>query len=240
LPRAVSRSRDIRLSATACARHARPVPRAADGEPPGHGHGRADDHGPPNADPATALPADWQHCPAGHSRKRFLAPGTRPLRDHRQPGHPPASPADRYEQPEQPHRMTRGGSSWSRTFSNSARPSVSSAPRVAGKTDRIGRPRPPADLDHDLRNVRPPGDLPAPTARTGTRTHGPAQVRTDLPAHRCEATTTHTAPAETTPAQPGRPSGTPSPARRHAGSPETRSQSMTQPGRRRAHVAADL
>ena len=179
--------------------------------------GRADDQGPPNADPATALPADWRALPGRPRPKRFLAPGAQALRDHRQPGHPPASPADRYEQPEQPHRMTRGGSSSSRTFSSSARPSVSSArrvspgrPRITGKTDRIGRPRPPADLDHDLRNVRPPGDLPAPTARTGTRTHVPAQVRTDLPAHRCE-TTTHTAPGEPTPPRPGRPSGTPEP-----------------------------
>ena len=115
-------------------------------------------------------------------------------------------------------------------------------PRIAGKTDRIGRPRPPADLDHDVRNVRSPGDLPTPTARTGTRTHAPAQVRTDLPAHQCETTTTHTAPGEPGQDDPWcRPAGRaapPSPAWRHAGSPEIRSQSMTQPGRRRAQVPA--
>jgi hypothetical protein len=48
-------------------------------------------------------------------------------------------------------------------------------PRVVGKTERIGRPRPPADLDHDLRNFRSPGDLPAPTARIGTLAHVPAR-----------------------------------------------------------------
>jgi hypothetical protein len=37
----------------------------------------------------------------------------------------------RYEQPEEPHRMMRGGSSWSRAFSSSVRPSVWSAPRVS-------------------------------------------------------------------------------------------------------------
>lgn len=42
-----------------------------------------------------------------------------------------ASSADRYEQPEGPHRMMRGGSSWSRTFKSSVRPSVWSARRVA-------------------------------------------------------------------------------------------------------------
>ena len=46
------------------------------------------------------------------------------------------SSADRYEQPEEPHRMTRGGSSWSRTFSSSVRPSVWSAPRVSSGSGR--------------------------------------------------------------------------------------------------------
>jgi len=65
-------------------------------------------------------------------------------------------------------------------------------------------------------------------SRTGTRTHVPAQVRTDLPAHQCETATTHATPGE-----PGRTT----PARRHAGSPQIGSQSVTQPGRRRAQVA---
>jgi hypothetical protein len=43
----------------------------------------------------------------------------------------PTSSAGRYEQPEEPHRMMRGGSSWSRTFSSSVRPSVWSARRVS-------------------------------------------------------------------------------------------------------------
>jgi hypothetical protein len=43
----------------------------------------------------------------------------------------PPSSADRYEQPEQPHLMMWGGSSCSRTFSSSVRPSVWSAPRVS-------------------------------------------------------------------------------------------------------------
>jgi hypothetical protein len=114
--------------------------------------------------------------------------------------------------------------------------------RVAGKTERIGRPRPLADLDHDLRNVRPPGNLPAPPARTGTRAHVPAQVRTDLPAHQCETTATHAAPGEpgeTTSARP-RPAERRPPTRRGTtgARPEIRSQSVTQPGRRRAQVAA--
>jgi hypothetical protein len=57
LPGVVSRSRDIRLSATGCARHARPIQRAADAEPPGR---RA------RAAPATnghRTPIQLQLCP---------------------------------------------------------------------------------------------------------------------------------------------------------------------------------
>ena len=72
--------------------------------------------------------------------------GPRPARPQAKPEHPPpARPAhpragsahsrghstDRYEQPEQVHRMMRGGSSWSRTFSSSVRPSVWRACRVS-------------------------------------------------------------------------------------------------------------
>jgi hypothetical protein len=43
---------------------------------PETGMGCADDQGPPNADPATALPADWRALPDRRSRpKHFLAPG---------------------------------------------------------------------------------------------------------------------------------------------------------------------
>ena len=196
---------------------------------------------PSNADPATALPAGRRALPGRPRPKRSLAPGAQALRDHRQPGHPPASPADRYEQPEQPHRTTRGGSPWSRTFSSSARPWVSSARRVSPG-------RLTGSADHALPLIStttcatsPRATSQRPTARTGTRTHVPAQVRTDLPAHQCEPTTTHTVPGETSettrrgPGRAGRHPG--SPARRHAGSPQIRSQSVTQPGRRRAQVA---
>ena len=239
LPRVVSRSRDIRLSATACARHARPVPRAADGRASrtrAWGAPTTKGHRTPIQPPL--CPLIGEHCPAGRGRKRFLAPGAQPLRDHRQPGHPPASPAGRYEQPEQPHRMTRGGSSWSRTFSSSARPPVSSARRVApGRlTGSAGHALPLISTTTCATSA--PRAISQRQPRTGTRTHVPAQVRTDLPAHRCEATTTHTAPGERPRRGPAGRAAPPSPARRHAGSPETRSQSVTQPGRRRAHVAA--
>lgn len=139
----VSRSRDIRLSATGCARHTRPVQRAADGEPAGDGHGLRRRPRATERRSSTALPVTGEHCPAGRGRKRFLAPGARALRGHGQLGHSPTSPAARYEQPEQPHRMTRGGSSWSRTFSSSARPSVSTARRVSSG-------RPTGSADHAL------------------------------------------------------------------------------------------
>ena len=61
--------------------------------------------------------------------------GNLPRPVHVRPGRSPAAPAARYEQPEVPHRMTRGGSSWSRTLTSSVRPSVSSACRVSA-----GRP----------------------------------------------------------------------------------------------------
>jgi hypothetical protein len=77
-------------------------------------------------------PLMGEFCPAvGCGRDRFLAPGVETLRGHGRLGHSPASPPDRYEQPEQPHRMTGGGSSRSRTLSSSVRPSVSSACRVS-------------------------------------------------------------------------------------------------------------
>lgn len=73
-----------------------------------------------------------EFCPAaGRGRNRFLAPGAGALRGHLRRGHSPASPAGRYEQPEEPHRMRRGGSSWPRTLSSSVRPSVSGACHVS-------------------------------------------------------------------------------------------------------------
>ena len=176
MPRIVSRSRDTRLSATACARHARPVPRAADGEPPGHGHGGAPGgQGPPNADPATALPAAWRALPGRPRPKRFLAPAAQAPRGHGQPGHSPASPADRYEQPERPHRMTRGGSSWSRTFSSSARPSVSSARRVSP-----GRLTGSADHALPLISITTCATS-APRVISQRQPRAPAPARTHLP-----------------------------------------------------------
>ena len=136
--------------------------------------------------------------------------------------------------------MTRGGSSWSRTFSSSARPPVSSARRVTpGRlTGSAGHALPLISTTTCATSA--PRAISQRQPRTGTRTHMPAQVRTDLPAHRCEATTTHTAPGERPRRGPAGRAAPPSPARRHAGSPETRSQSATQPGRRRAHVAAAM
>jgi hypothetical protein len=73
-----------------------------------------------------------EFCPAvGRGRDRFLAAGVEALRGYGRLGHSPASPPDRYEQPEQPHWTAGGGSSWSRTLSSSVRPSVSSACRVS-------------------------------------------------------------------------------------------------------------
>ena len=48
----------------------------------------------------------------------------------------PRYSADKYEQPEEPHRMTPGGLSWSRIFNTSVRPSVSSACRVSSGRQR--------------------------------------------------------------------------------------------------------
>jgi hypothetical protein len=56
-------------------------------------------------------------------------------------------------------------------------------PRVFGETKRIARTSRPAGLDHDLSNLRTPGDLPEPTPRVATCAHVPAEVRADLPAH---------------------------------------------------------
>ena len=106
----------------------------ADGGPPGDGHGLAPTvKGPRNTDPATALSTDGRALPGRRPRGRDRLPCSRRrgLGSHGRLGRSPASPADRYEQPEEPHRMTRGGSSWARTLSSSVRPSVSSACRVS-------------------------------------------------------------------------------------------------------------
>src|SRR5262249_56175664 len=125
--------------------------------------------------------------------------------------------------------MRRGGSSWGKDPQQlGTAVGLKRGPRPAGETGRVGRPRPPAAVAHHPPRRPPLGDLPAPAARTGTRTNVLAQVRTDLPAHQCETATTHATPGE-----PGRTT----PARRHAGSPQIGSQSVTQPGRRRAQVA---
>jgi hypothetical protein len=116
------RVREARPSRSACCR-CRAARRRARAAPASKGHRTPIQ---PRLCPVTG-----EHSPAGRGRKRFLAPGARALRGHGQPDHLSASPAARYEQPEQPHRMTRGGSSWSRTFSSSARPSVSTARRVS-------------------------------------------------------------------------------------------------------------
>ena len=138
--------------------------------------------------------------------------------------------------------MRRGGSSWVKDPQQlGTAVGLKRAPRIVGKTERIGRPRPAADLDHDLRNVRPPGDLPAPAARTGTGAHVPAQVRTDLPAHQCETTTTHAAPGEpgrTTPARPWPSRAAPrAPGAAPRGLAPDRITFSDSPGRRRAQVA---
>jgi len=55
--------------------------------------------------------------------------------------------------------------------------------RVFGQAERITRPSRSADLDHNLRNLRTPGDLPEPTAHVDTPTHMRPEVRSDLPTH---------------------------------------------------------
>ena len=109
-------------------------------------------------------------------------------------GHSPASPADRYEQPPPDDAGWLVLAKDLEQLGTAA--GLARVPRVVGKTERISRPSPPADLDHDLRNFPSPGDLPALIARTRTRAHVPAQVRADLPAHRSETTTTHAATGE--------------------------------------------
>ena len=55
--------------------------------------------------------------------------------------------------------------------------------RVFGQTAGIARPSRSADIDHNVRNLRTPADLPEPTARVDTPTHMRPEVRSDLPAH---------------------------------------------------------
>jgi hypothetical protein len=110
-------------------RHVRPVPHARRWSASRRrAWAGVDRQGPPRTNPATALSADWRALPgrpgAPYSRRRGP-------HGHVRPGRSPASPAGRYEQPDVPHRMTRGGSSRSRTLSSSVRPSVSSACRVS-------------------------------------------------------------------------------------------------------------
>ena len=105
-----------------------------DGEPPGDDHGaRRRRTGPRNPGPTAVLSAD---SPAGldhrpHLRDHLPRPGVEAYVFIFGEAAYSTSSADRYEQPEEPHRMTRGGSSCSRTFSSSVRPSVWSAPRVS-------------------------------------------------------------------------------------------------------------
>ena len=114
-PRVVSRSRDTRLSATACARHARRFSVLPMISLPQTGLGRPHDQEPPDADPAPALPAD-RRAPPGRPRPRTLPCSRRPGPAWSRSARPlPGFAGARYEQPEQPHRMTRGGSSWPRT-----------------------------------------------------------------------------------------------------------------------------
>jgi hypothetical protein len=179
------------------------------------GTGCAGDQRPPNADPATALPGDWRAPPGRRGRKRVLAPGARALRGHGQPDHSPASPAARYEQPEQPHRMTRGGSSWSRTFSSSARPSVSTARRVSS-----GRLTGSADHALPLISITTCATS-APRVISQRQPRAPAPARTCLPrfALICQpisARIRHPTPRRASRARrpgrgPGRPSGPPEP-----------------------------
>ena len=83
-----------------------------------------------------------ERCPAvDRGRDRLPCSRRRGPRGHGRLGRSPASPAARYEQPEEPHRMTRGGLSRSRTLSSSVRPSVSSAclvssGRLTGSADQ--------------------------------------------------------------------------------------------------------
>ena len=156
--------------------------------------------------PATALPADWRALP-GRPRPKTLPCSRRPGPAWSRPARPLTGFAGR--QIRAAGTTAPDDAGWLVLVKDlqqlGTAVGLKRAPRIVGKADRIGRPRPPADLDHDLRNVRPPGDLPAPTARIGTRTHVPAQVRTDLPAHQCEPTTTHTVPGETSETTPARP-----------------------------------
>jgi hypothetical protein len=181
-------------------------------------------------------------CPAGRGRKRFLAPGAQALRGHGRLGHLPASLADRHEQPEQPHRITLGGSSWSRTFTGSARPSVSSARRVSP-----GRPTGSADHALPLISIQPCAtSVPRVISQRQPRASAPARTcrpRLALICQPISARLRHRTlrragrarrPQRAEP-RPARRHG--SPARRHTGSPQVRSQSVTQPGRRRAQVA---
>jgi hypothetical protein len=169
-------------------------------------------------------PLTGEHCPAGRGRKRFLAPGARALRGHGQLGHSPASPADRYEQPEQPHRMTRGGSSWSRTFSSSARPSVSSARRVSS-----GRLTGSADHALPLISITTCATS-APRVISQRQPRAPAPARTCLPrfalicqpisARLRRRTPLRASRARQPGAAPAGRAAPRSPARRHAGPPE--------------------
>lgn len=108
----------------------------------------------------------------------------------------PRYSADKYEQPEEPHRMTRGGSSWSRTLSSSVRPSVSSACRVSSRRRRgsLDQATPLISIT-TCANLRASGDLPEPTARGDTRTHVPAEARSDLQPHQRETTKTRATPS---------------------------------------------
>ena len=94
--------------------------------------------GPRNPGPTAVLsadsPAGFDHRP--HLRDHLPRPGVEAYVFTFGEAAYSTSSADRYEQPEQPHRMTRGGSSWSRTFSSSVRPSVWSAPRVSSGSRR--------------------------------------------------------------------------------------------------------
>jgi hypothetical protein len=168
---------------------------------------------PSNADPATALPAGRRALP-GRPRPKTLPRSRRPGPAWSRSARPLTGFAGRQTRAARTAAPDNAGRlvlvkdlHWLGTAVGLKR-----APRIAGKADRIGRPRPPADLDPALRNVRSPGDLPAPAARIGTRTHMPTPPRTNMPAHQCETTTPHTAPggpSETTPAGRAAPGAAP-------------------------------
>jgi hypothetical protein len=215
VPRAVSR-RPRYPPERGCVRDARPCRSACPPMEslPHTGMGCADDRWPPNTDPATAVPADRQALPARRPR-----PKTLPCSRRRGPAWlPSARPLAGFagRQIRAATTATPDDAGWLVLVEDleqlGTAIGLERVARVAGKTERIGRPRPLADLDHDLRNVRSPGDLPAPPARTGTRAHVPAQVRTDLPpinARLRQRTRRRASRARRPQRGPGRPSGAP-------------------------------